>query len=384
MVMEKQMVFRVGLFRPPSEANSLLLQVTQGCTWNKCKFCQMYRQTPFETFSVDSIKRDIDIMKYYADMLLECKDSLEQWESQKLKDKLRSMSRPEADCARLIFNWMVNGGRTVFLQDGNTLVLSVARLKEVLEYIREVFPQIERITSYGRAQTLAKVTADEYAQLKSAGLDRIHSGFESGSQDVLDFINKGVSVEELIKAGRNIKDGGIQLSVYFMPGVGGKALSEQNALGMAHVVNEINPDYVRIRTAAIKEGTELWNEYKSGRMKLCSDDDKIKEIRMLIDSVERCEGRLVSDHIVNLLQNVEGSFKKDKSSMLNKIDAYLEMPETDRKMYQISRRSGRVSSIESLNELHEIQKNQLQKMVLAYSSEEQWNETINNMLTRYI
>lgn len=384
MVMEKQMVFRIGLFRPPSEANSLLLQVTQGCTWNKCKFCQMYRQTPFEIFSVDSIKRDIDTMKYYADMVLECKDSMGQWESQKLKDKLQRMSRPEADCARLIFNWIVNGGKTVFLQDGNTLVLSVARLKEVLEYLREVFPQIERITSYGRAQTLAEVTADEYAQLKSAGLDRIHSGFESGSQDVLDFINKGVSVEELIKAGCNIKDGGIQLSVYFMPGVGGKVLSEQNALGMAHVVNEINPDYVRIRTAVIKEGTELWNEYKSGRMKLCSDDDKIKEIRMLIDSVERCEGRLVSDHIVNLLQNVEGSFKKDKSSMLNKIDAYLEMPETDRKMYQISRRSGRADSIESLNELHEIQKNQLQKMVLAYSSEEQWNETINNMLTRYI
>lgn len=382
--MEGQKVFRIGPFRPPSEAKSLLLQVTQGCTWNKCRFCQMYRHVPFKVFSVDSIKGDIDVMKYYADLALECRDTQGQWDLQTMNNMLKNMSRPEVECAQLIFNWVINGGKTVFLQDGNTLALSASKLKEVLNYLKEVFPQIERITSYGRAQTLAQVTKEEYKELKNAGLDRIHSGFESGSQEVLDFINKGVDVEELIQAGKNIKAGGIELSVYFMPGIGGKALSEKNAEGMAHVVNQVNPDYVRIRTAVIKEGTELWNEYKCGKMKLCSDDDKVKEIRQLINLAEACDGCLVSDHIVNLLQNVEGSLKEDRDFMLEEIDKYLERPEVERKMYQIARRSGRADSIEYLDGLHEIQKNQLQKMVLAYGTEEQWNERINDMLSRYI
>lgn len=382
--MKSDMVFRIGPFRPPSESNSLLLQVTQGCTWNKCKFCQMYRQTPFKVFSVESIKQDIDTMKKYEQLALECKDSEDKWDLEKLKNKLQGMSRSEANCARMVFNWLLDGGKTVFLQDGNTLALSASKLTEVLNYLRKVFPQIERITSYGRAETLAQVSAEEYKQLKKAGLDRIHSGFETGSQKVLDFINKGVTVEELIRAGKNIKAGGIELSVYFMPGIGGKELSEENALGMAHVVNEINPDYVRIRTAVIKEGTDLYKDYKASKMTLCSDDDKIREIQLLIKKIERCDGKLVSDHIINLLQEVEGNLKTDKEKMLNIIDSYLQMEEVERKMYQIIRRSGRANSLEYLKELHDIQKGQLRKMILAYDNEDKWNERINSMMTRYI
>ena len=127
-------------------------------------------------------------------------------------------------------------------------------LSDVLIYLKKAFPEIKRITSYGRAENLAKVSAEEYAELKEAGLDRIHSGFESGSDEVLKKINKGVTSDEEIRAGKNIKKGGIELSVYFMPGVGGRELTGENARGTARVVNETNPDFLRIRTAAVNRG----------------------------------------------------------------------------------------------------------------------------------
>lgn len=281
-------------------------------------------------------------------------------------------------------NWIIDGAENVFLQDGNTTALSSGRLSDVLIYLRQTFPSIKRITSYGRAENLAKVSAEEFAELKAAGLDRIHSGFESGSDAVLEKINKGVTQQQEITAGKNVKAGGIELSVYFMPGIGGRELTKDNAEETAYVVNEINPDFLRIRTAAVKPGTELYDDFAAGDFTLCSDDEKLIELRTVIERAEDVDTRLVSDHMINLLQDVEGSLKNDKSKILAMIDQYLTMPEKDRKMYQAARRMVRVSKPADMKRLSAGEIARLEKKVMSIPDPYQWEIEMNRLISRYI
>ncbi len=376
--------FRIGPIRPPSEANSLLLQVTQGCTWNKCKFCQLYRHTGFKAYSADSIKADIDNMVYIANKIECYRLPSGGWDIAGINRELSQTQAGERESFYMIANWLINGDGSVFLQDGNTTALSSGRLSDVLVYLKQAFPQIKRITSYGRAQNLAKVSADEFAELKSAGLDRIHSGFESGSDDVLKLINKGVTASEEITAGKNVKAGGIELSVYFMPGIGGKALTDANATGMAEVINEINPDFIRIRTAAIKPHTGLYEDYLNGDFILCSEDDKVREIRTVIEKSQGIETSLVSDHITNLLQNVEGNLKADKKYMLDIIDNYLNMSDEDKKLYQAARRTIGILSPESMKYLSEKDISRLKDMTKAVDDSYEWEIAMNEIISNYI
>ena len=376
--------FRIGPIRPPSEANSLLLQVTNGCTWNKCKFCQLYRHTSFKAYSADSIKSDIDNMVYQAQRVEKYRSDNGSWDIEGLNRELMEGSDDERQCFYMMANWLIGGGENVFLQDGNTTALSSGRLTDVLVYLRQAFPSIRRITSYGRAENLAKVSAEEFAELKAAGLDRIHSGFESGSDAVLKKINKGVTQQQEITAGKNVKAGGIELSIYFMPGVGGKELTEDNALGTAHVVNEVNPDFLRIRTAAVKEGTGLYEDFVNGEFTLCSDDEKLLEIRTVIEKAEGVETRLVSDHMINLLQDVEGSLKSEKTKMLDMIDGYLSLPEMDRKMYQAARRMVRVNRPSDMDRLPEYEKEQIKTLIRSTADPYEWEIRMNSLISRYI
>ena len=376
--------FRIGPIRPPSEANSLLLQVTNGCTWNKCKFCQLYRHTSFKAYSADSIKADIDNMVYQAQRVEKYRSDNGSWDIEGLNRELMEGSDDERQCFYMMANWLIGGGENVFLQDGNTTALSSGRLTDVLVYLRQAFPSIRRITSYGRAENLAKVSAEEFAELKAAGLDRIHSGFESGSDAVLKKINKGVTQQQEITAGKNVKAGGIELSIYLMPGVGGKELTEDNALGTAHVVNEVNPDFLRIRTAAVKEGTGLYEDFVNGEFTLCSDDEKLLEIRTVIEKAEGVETRLVSDHMINLLQDVEGSLKSEKTKMLDMIDGYLSLPEMDRKMYQAARRMVRVNRPSDMDRLPEYEKEQIKTLIRSTADPYEWEIRMNSLISRYI
>lgn len=376
--------FRIGPIRPPSEATSLLLQVTNGCTWNKCKFCQIYRHTKFKAYSADSIKADIDNMVYHAERARKYQRPDGTWDIGGLNRELRLGNEEELQCFYMVANWLVNGGETVFLQDGNTTALSSGRLTDVLKYLKQAFPQIKRITSYGRAENLARVSAEEYAELKAAGLDRIHSGFESGSDAVLEKINKGVTAQQEITAGKNIKAGGIDLSVYFMPGVGGKELSEDNALGMAHVINEVDPDFIRIRTSALKPGTELHDDFLNGEFTICSDDEKLMEIRTIIEQADGIETKLVSDHIVNLFQNIEGSLKNDKPEMLGIIDEYFALPEEERKIYQALRRMGRVGSLKDVESVRSDDIKAVKQLINSIPDSYEWELKMNEYICRYI
>ena len=376
--------YRIGPIRPPSEAQSLLLQVTQGCTWNKCKFCNLYRHTRFRAYTIDSIKEDIDRMAQYAQKVSEHRISDGAWDIEALNRELAGLEDEEQNCYYVVANWLINGGKNVFLQDGNTLALSGGKLTEVLKYLRQVFPQIERITSYGRAENLSRVSAEEFAELKEAGLDRIHSGFESGSDQVLQLVNKGVTSSQQITAGQNIKAGGLELSVYFMPGLGGKALSQENALGMANVVSQTGPDFVRIRTAAVKPGTELYEDFQRGDFVLCSEEEKLMEIRTLVAETKGVATRIVSDHIVNLLQGIRGSLDTDKEAMLAVIDGYLALPEEERKLFQIARRLGHVVSLKELPRISEARLAEYRRITGGVLDQAGWDRKMNDLIGGYI
>lgn len=376
--------FRIGPIRPPSEASSLLLQVTNGCTWNKCKFCQLYRHTKFKAYSADSIKADIDNMVYQAERVKKYRTDDGTWDIDGINEELMKCSEDEQQCLYMMANWLIGGGENVFLQDGNTTALSSGRLTDVLVYLKQAFPQIKRITSYGRAENLSKVSAQEYAELKSAGLDRIHSGYESGSDAVLEKINKGVTSQQEITAGKNIKAGGIELSIYFMPGVGGKELTEENALGTSHVLNEVNSDFIRIRTAAVKPGTGLYEDFINGNFTLCSDDEKLIEIRTLIEKADGIDTKLVSDHIINLLQGIKGSLRNDKDKMLKMIDDYLAKPEHEKRMYQAARRMALVVSPKEMSRLGIRQTEQIENLISAIPDPYQWEVKMNELICRYI
>ena len=285
----------------------------------------------------------------------------------------------------MVAQWLINGGESVFLQDGNSTALSSGRLSEVLVYLKQTFPSIKRITSYGRAEELSRHSAEYFAELKEAGLDRIHSGFETGSDKVLALINKGTTSEHEITAGKNIRAGGIELSIYFMPGIGGKELTVENAEGSAHVLNEVDPDFLRIRTGAVKPGTELYEDYQNGLTSLCSDDDKVREIRRVIELADGVTTQLVSDHMVDLLQDINGSLGSDreKRKMLARIDQYFDMPETDRRVFQLLRRTLRAYDLDDLRQLPVGQMEQLRDAV-GGESEERWAEKMNAYISRYI
>lgn len=376
--------FRIGPIRPPSEATSLLLQVTNGCTWNKCRFCRIYRHTKFKAYSADSIRRDIDTMVLYAQRARIHRDSSGRWDIDSLNREIMMSKGDERQCFYMVANWLVNGGENVFLQDGNTTALSSGRLTDVLVYLRQAFPGIKRITSYGRAENLSRISAEEFAELKAAGLDRIHSGFESGSDAVLSLINKGTTAQQEITAGRNIKAGGIELSVYFMPGIGGRDLTAENPEGMAEVINSISPDFVRIRTAVVKPGTELYDDFLTGKYTLCSDDEKILEIRRLIEASETEGTVLVSDHIINLLQQVSGRLDTDRNRMLGIIDGYLGMPEEERVMFRLARRMAKVISPDDMKRLSEADIEDIRHIMYTTADSYSLEVKINNMMCSFI
>lgn len=378
-------VFRVGPIRPPSEANSLLLQVTAGCTWNKCKFCQLYKNSPFRAFSVDSIKEDIDTMAYYAEIVKKYIRQGFSFRDYGAFEECKNMTHNELNSFCMIFNWLSHGGENVFLQDGNSLALKAERVEEILLYLRKAFPQIKRVTSYARAETLSKIALDQFKALKAAGLNQIHSGYETGSDEVLALINKGVTADQEIKAGKTVKASGIAFSIYLMPGVGGKDLSEANALGTAQVIRAIDPDFVRIRTAVITRGSGLWEDYQKGEYQLCGDTDKIKEIKLMIENAKNCTGQLVSgDHILNLLPYVNGNLSQENEEMIAKINEYLHLPLLKQRIYQLFRREGSVSQPSDLACISRQDIQKAEEFSNSFASEDEWDLEINKMMSRFI
>lgn len=383
----KQGVFKIGAIRPPNEANSLLLQVTENCSWNKCKFCMLYKEKAFRTRPVDDIKKDIDYMVSYRDMIVAHKRN-GQYDLAKIQKEYYELEEYEQRvCYQMVFTWLTEGNKeSMFLQDANTIVLRPEWLIEIISYARERLPELKRITSYGRADTLARISVEDLKKIREAGLDRIHSGFESGSDKVLQLIGKGTTQQDQIIGGKKVKEAGIELSIYFMPGVGGVELSEENAIETAKVINEINPDFVRLRTFILRTGSLMEELRNDGLYHEQKDIEKLIEIKKMLTHIDpkKVTSKIDSEHIINLLQDVKGDMSKDLPSIINYIDSYLSLPEFEQKKYQLARRMGFHLDWEYLDDLQEADEVRIESMIKNITSDEEWEKLLHKFTNCYI
>lgn len=369
--------FEIGPIRPPSEASSLLVRVTRNCPWNRCRFCSLYRGQKFSPRSVEEIKSDIDEMYRYKEMI-------RNMSKQDLKDQYAALNEEEKQYFYIVYHWMEEGSNSAFLQDANSIVLKPDKLAEVVTYLKLKFPEIGRVTTYARADTLSRLSLDELKKLRQAGIDRVHSGFESGSDEVLKLINKGITKEQQILAGKNVTQAGMELSIYFMPGVGGKTLSKENALETADVINQVNPDFVRIRTFVVKKDTEIWYNVLEKQFVECTDVEKLQEIKLLIEKLENVNSIIKSDHIVNLLEGVEGQLPKDKEIMLKAIREFEDLNKEQRLSFQLARRMGLVRRPSDLNNLNDMYKEKINSILTEIKTENELEETMRELMRRYI
>ena len=331
-----------GPIRPPSEAQSLLLRVTRNCSWNHCEFCHIYKGNKLSLRTVEEVKKEIDAIK---EIVLELKaDSWNQGFGGELttdviRTALKNLHRyPEG--TRSVLLWLHNGGKNVFLQDADNLIHRTNNLVEMLRYLKGSFPTIERITTYSRAKTVSRKTADELQELKEAGLSRIHMGLESGYDPILEMVKKGVTAEQLVDAGRKVKASGISLSEYIMPGLGGRKMWKEHAVETAKVLNQIDPDFIRLRTLKVLDIMPLQKRVAAGELELMNDDEIAEELRLMVENLDGIQSWITSDHVLNLLEEVDGKLPEDKEKMLGVIDRYLALPQAERENFRLGRRAG--------------------------------------------
>ncbi|MCL5123650.1 MAG: radical SAM protein [Deltaproteobacteria bacterium] len=341
--------FEQGPIRPPSESGSLLLRVTRNCPWNRCAFCSTYKGKKFSRRPIIDVLTDIDNVARIYNEIKEMSWTIGEggeFTNKVISSIFKNGSLP--DYFRSVAYWIASGADTVFLQDANSLMLSTEALLEILNHIRKNFPQVSRVTSYARASTLKTKTVDEYIRLKECGLTRLHVGMESGSDEVLKLIDKGCKSEQLLEGGKRVVEAGISLSLYVIPGIGGVELSDTHVRGTVRVINGVNPTFVRFRSLYVRHNTPLAELVNQGRFTPPDEDHIVMEIRAIIQGMENVTTTVVSDHILNLLEEVQGKFPGDKNKMLSIIDRYLNLPNEDRLMYQLGRRGGAFRSVDDL------------------------------------
>ena len=330
--------FEQGPIRPPSEAHSLLLRVTRNCPWNHCTFCPVYKGARFSVRPVAHILRDIDAV-YEA--------------TQQLREGLRepaSMGQAQGDprawaAAR---NWARYGRSQVFLQDANSLVVAPGDLTAILRHLKMRFPEVIRITSYARSSTIANLDAAALADLRGAGLSRIHIGMESGANEVLKMVRKGATQRLHIRAGLKVKAAGMELSEYYMPGLGGRLLLEANAVETAAALNQINPDFIRLRTLAIPTQIPLYEDFAAGRFQKATDVEVAQELLLFLESLSGITSTLRSDHILNLLPEVDGQLPQDQGRLLGIVGSFLNLEPELQCIYRVGRRLGLLSGLGDL------------------------------------
>ncbi|MHC1685047.1 MAG: radical SAM protein [Clostridiaceae bacterium] len=275
------MRYEGNIFRPPSEAYSLIIQATIGCAHNKCTFCTMYKDKKFRIRPLDDILEDLTLArKHYSKV------------------------------------------ERIFLADGNALVMKTEQLDAILEKIKELFPECERVTCYASASDVLGKNVDELTLLKNLGLNMVYIGIESGSDDILAEIRKGVTSKDMIEAGNRVKAAGIKLSVMLISGLGGKEKTESHARESASVINSMNPDYLGLLTLGLYPGTEIFDKVSRGEITLLQPMEILRESRMLIEGLELENCILRSNHVSNYI-NLSGVLGRDKKSLLSQLDKVL-------------------------------------------------------------
>ena len=340
--------FEQGPIRPPSEAYSLLIRVTRNCPWNRCTFCPVYKDYRFSLRPVDHVKKDIDAVHRCVETIRQSTDASGRISKTDIRKAAAAYEPTDLQAFNAAMNWVAGGMQSVFIQDANSLIIKPAALVEILTHLKQRFPWVERITSYARSHTITRIKDDDLKAIRAAGLNRIHIGLESGSDDVLKMTKKGTTKATHIKAGLKVKSAGMELSEYIMPGLGGKSYSEIHALETADALNKINPEFIRLRTLAIPNSVSLFDDWTSGRFEKCTDVEVVKEIALLIESLDGITSMFQSDHILNLFQDLEGKLPGDKERMLNIVRTFLDMAPERQVVYQVGRRLGYFSSLHDM------------------------------------
>lgn len=378
--------FEQGPIRPPSEAKSLLIRATRNCPWNKCAFCRTYQKKKFELRSVEDIKEDIRQAKAIADDIkaLSWKYGGAGEVTDALVRHIYNGGSGYNDSYRSVCAWLYWGGASVFLQDANSMLLKTDDLTEILSFLKSQFPSVERITSYCRSKTAARKTVEELIKLREAGLSRIHIGLESGYDPLLEFIDKGVTAADHIEGGKRVVQAGISLCTYVIPGLGGDRWSQEHAVATAEVINAINPDYIRLRSLQVVKGTGLYELMQKGEFTPADDEHTLEEIRIFIEHLEGIQSTLVSDHILNLLEELEGKLPEEKERLLSVIDRYFSLSREDRMIFRLGRRQGLYRQLSDLDNRPTYER--LKEVIDEYVEDgsERFNEDLKRLMNNYI
>ena len=312
-------------YRPPTEGYSLLVRATRNCSWNRCEFCCMYQGTKLEIRPVEDVKNDISAMKMAAD---EIKDlALKEGYG----DRIGMVARANG------IHWLNDGVvKHAFIADSNSVIMKSEDLAEIIRFLYETFPTLERVTSYARAKTLVKKSMEDLQLLREAGLNRLHVGLETGDEELLKIIQKGATPDEMILGGKKALQAGFELSEYVMPGLGGQEKWEQHARGTARVLNEINPHFIRLRTLFTVPGTPLAERYERGEFSQQTIEGLLKEVRLMIEELTVSADFVVSDHIANrYMWGIDGKPSLDKKRMLKAVDSLIAAAKESHEKYPV-------------------------------------------------
>lgn len=289
------MVFKVPpsqiIIRPPVEAYSVLIAVTGGCNWNKCRFCGTYKgiygtTQDYAVRPLEDVLKDIDL---YADK-----------------------------------NYH---GYPVFLAGGNPTSAPTDYLVKIIEYVRLRMKNVPRVSCYAKALDILRKTDEELKKLSEAGLDIVYMGLESGSSKILRLMKKGTNAESMIKAGKRVLNSGIKLSLYVILGLGGKKFSEEHIKETAGVLTEINPTIFRFRTLNLMPNTPLWKDWKNGDFELLSPIENLIEERNIIAKLgENVSSQVFNDHVSNYCSLESSNIKIDRDAFIKTLDSYINDP----------------------------------------------------------
>lgn len=342
--------FEQGPIRPPNEAGSLLLRFTRNCPWNHCLFCPVYKRDKFSLRSLEEIKNDIQTARDIADDIQKISEQF--GENGSVDNNVISHIANNSgfsQCYRGVALWMYYGTNACFLQDADNMIMKTSELVGALNFLREKFPQLTRITTYSRSKTVSKKPIGSLKEICRAGLNRVHIGLETGYDPILQFMKKGTSGKVHIDAGRKLIEAGMEVSEYVMPGLGGQALWKEHALETARVINEINPHFIRLRSLRIPGRIPLHERVIDGSFVMQTDDQIAEEIRVFIEALDGINSFVASDHIMNLLEDVCGKLPEEKPSMLRAIESYQKLSEKNRLVYRMGRRGGAYRSVDDLD-----------------------------------
>ena len=283
-----------NLYRPPSEAFSLILQITIGCSHNKCSFCSMYKGVQFHIKPFEQIKAEIDYFRSRAKYV-----------------------------------------NRIFLADGDALIVPTEKLIEILKYIKNIFPECERISTYASPKSLELKSEDELKKIKDNGISLLYIGAESGSDEVLKNINKGVTSKELGDLILKAKKVGFKTSVTFIVGILGEKDFREHAVATGNFISRCEPDYVGVLSLMLEENTTIYQEWLKGNFKEADGIDILKEIKLIIENINVTSNIVFrSNHASNYI-NLKGNLPEDKKRLIQEIDISLNKHSLKEKKYRL-------------------------------------------------